>query len=57
MDTPFEKGRPSMIIADTIKAKGLPFMEDKASSHYWKVNEEELKKAETALQEIEEGIT
>ena len=55
-DTPFEKGKPSMIIADTIKAKGLPFMEDKASSHYWKVNEEELKVAEKALQELEEGI-
>ena len=55
-DTPFEKGKPSMIIADTIKAKGLPFMEDKASSHYWKVNEEELKAAQKALQELEEGI-
>lgn len=55
-ETPFEKGRPSMIIADTIKAKGLPFMEDKASSHYWKVNEEELNAAEKALQELEEGI-
>ena len=56
MDTPFEKGKPSMIIADTIKAKGVPFMEDKASSHYWKVNQEELKAAEKALQELEEGI-
>ena len=55
-DTPFEKGKPSMIIADTIKAKGLPFMEDKASSHYWKVNEEEFKAAESALQELEEGL-
>jgi len=55
-ETPFEKGRPSMIIADTIKAKGLPFMEDKASSHYWKVNEEELNAAEKALQELKEGI-
>jgi len=56
MDTPFEKGKPSMIIADTIKAKGVPFMEDKASSHYWKVNEDELNDAEQALQEIEEGL-
>jgi transketolase len=55
-DTPFEKGKPSMIIADTIKAKGVPFMEDKSSSHYWKVNQEELKAAEKALQELEEGI-
>jgi len=56
MDTPFEKGKPSMIIADTIKAKGVPFMEDQASSHYWKVNDDELKDAEQALQEIEEGL-
>jgi len=56
MDTPFEKGKPSMIIADTIKAKGVHFMEDKASSHYWKVNEDELKDAEQALQKIEEGL-
>jgi transketolase len=56
MDTPFEKGKPSMIIADTIKSKGLPFMEDQASFHYWKVTEAEMKIAEQALQEIEEGI-
>jgi len=56
MDTPFEKGRPSMIIADTIKSKGLPFMEDKAGFHYWKVTDAEMKIAEQALQAIEEGI-
>jgi len=55
-DTPFEKGKPSMIIADTIKSKGVPFMEDKASFHYWKVTDEEMKIAEQALQAIEEGI-
>ena len=55
-ETPFEKGRPSMIIADTIKSKGLPFMEDKAIFHYWKVTDEEMKIAEQALQAIEEGI-
>ena len=55
-DIPFKKGKPSMIIADTIKSKGLPFMEDKASFHYWKVNDEEMKIAEQALQAIEEGI-
>jgi len=55
-DTPFEKGKPSMIIADTIKSKGLPFAEDKASFHYWKVTDEEMEAAEHALQQIEEGI-
>ena len=55
-DTPFEKGKPSMLIADTIKSKGLPFAEDKASFHYWKVTDEEMEVAEHALQQIEEGI-
>ena len=55
-DTPFEKGKPSMLIADTIKSKGLPFAEDKASFHYWKVTDEEMEAAEHALQQIEEGI-
>jgi transketolase len=55
-DTPFEKGKPSMIIANTIKSKGLPFAEDKASFHYWKVTDEEMEVAEHALQQIEEGI-
>ena len=55
-DIPFEKGKPSMIIADTIKSKGLPFAEDKASFHYWKVTDEEMKVAERALQQIEARI-
>ena len=55
-DMPFEKGKPSMIIADTIKSKGLPFAEDKASFHYWKVTDEEMEAAEHALQQIEAGI-
>ena len=55
-DIPFEKGKPSMIIADTIKSKGLPFAEDKVNFHYWKPTDEELDVAETALRQIEEGI-
>jgi transketolase len=55
-DIPFEKGKPSMIIADTVKSKGLPFAEDKVSFHYWKPTDEELDVAETALRQIEEGI-
>lgn len=31
---PFQKGRPSVLIAHTRKAKGLSFMEDKLESHY-----------------------
>ncbi len=55
-DMPFEKGKPSMIVADTVKSKGLPFGEDKVNFHYWKATDDELEIAERALQEIEEGI-
>jgi len=55
-DIPFKKGKPSLIIADTVKSKGLPFAEDRADFHYWKVTDEQLEIAEKALQEIEERI-
>jgi transketolase len=55
-DIPFTKGKPSVIIADTIKSKGLSFAEDKAEYHYWKATDEDLAIAEQELQEIEEGI-
>lgn len=42
---PFEKGKPSLILANTIKGKGLSFAEDIASYHYWKPNKEELDRA------------
>ena len=36
LDFLFEKSpTPRIIIADTIKGKGVSFMEDKAESHYW----------------------
>ncbi len=53
---PFEKGKPSVIIANTIKSKGLSFAEDKAEYHYWKVKEEELQIAEKDLAELEGRI-
>jgi transketolase len=56
-DIPFEKGKPSVIIANTIKAKGLSFAENRVDYHYWKVTTKELEIAEQDLQKIEEGIT
>ena len=53
MQTPFEKGKPSLIIADTIKSKGLSFAEGKLNYHYWKTNPEEMKQAELDLDIIE----
>jgi transketolase len=56
-DFPFEKGKPSVIIADTVKSKGLSFAENKANYHYWKATDEDLAIAERDLDEIEERIS
>jgi transketolase len=53
---PFEKGKPSVIICDTIKSKGLSFAEDKVSYHYWKANPEEMEQAERDLDAIENEL-
>lgn len=46
---PFQYGKPSLIIADTVKSKGLSFAEDRTEYHYWKAKPEELVKAEEDL--------
>jgi transketolase len=51
--TPFEKGKPSVIIADTLKSKGLSFAEGKVNYHYWKAKPEEMEQAERDLDKIE----
>ena len=53
---PFEKGKPSVIIADTIKSKGISFAEAKVNFHYWKSNPNELEMAERDLDKIEEQL-
>ena len=55
-DIPFEKGKPSVIIADTVKSKGLSFAENRAEYHYWKATDQELEIAERELDKIEEEI-
>lgn len=42
---PLEKGKPNLIVAHTIKSKGVSFAENIASYHYWSPKDEELKKA------------
>ena len=37
---PFENGRPSVIIANTVKGKGLPFAENRVDWHYHAVDQE-----------------
>jgi transketolase len=41
---PFEIGKPSMVIADTIKGKGVPEIEDRMEWHYKSPKNDELKK-------------
>jgi transketolase len=53
---PFEKGKPSVIIANTVKSKGLSFAEDKADYHYWKATEDTIAAAEKDLSGIERSL-
>jgi len=55
-EMPFEKGKPSLIIADTIKSKGLSFAEGKVNYHYWKATPEEMEQAEHDLDTIEKKL-
>lgn len=50
---PFEKGRPSLILAKTIKGKGISFAEDQVAYHYWKPDSEEL---QAAIAELDQTI-
>lgn len=42
---PFEGGKPSVILARTIKGKGISFLENKVKSHYVNLTDEEYQKA------------
>lgn len=48
---PFEPGRPSCIVAHTVKGKGISFMENKLQYHYTPPRGEELPKALAELGE------
>jgi len=49
---PIKKGKPSLIIAHTIKGKGISFMENTHDWHYGKIGKEEFKNALVELGEI-----
>lgn len=53
---PFQKGKPSMIIADTIKSKGMPFAEGNVKYHHWNP-EKDSKEARDALNALENYAT
>lgn len=52
--TPFETGKPSMLIAETIKGKGISFMENNYKWHHKVPDDEQYKEA---LMELEQLIT
>jgi transketolase len=51
---PFEKGKPSVIIAHTTKGKGVSYMENQLKWHHGVPNKEEY---ELAIQELDNAIT
>lgn len=53
---PFEEGKPSVIIAHTIKGKGIPLMEGKYEWHYGAMNAEQEEKALAELGAIAGGV-
>jgi len=42
---PIKKRRPSCIVSNTVKGKGISFLENTVSSHYYHITEKLLKKA------------
>lgn len=50
---PFEPGKPSVIIAHTVKGKGVSFMENKLEWHYKSPNDEQLAKALVEIGAVE----
>lgn len=53
---PEEKGKPTMILCQTVKAKGLSFGENKAEFHFWKATKEQLDQAEKEITEQVEKL-
>jgi transketolase len=51
------KGKPTVIIANTIKGKGMSFMENKVEYHHWHPNSDEAQKALYELKETEKRWT
>ena len=53
---PFEKGKPSLIVAKTHKGRGISFMEDNINYHHWHPGEEEAKKALAELDAMDAAL-
>ena len=55
-DVPFEGGRPSMIIAHTVKAKGLPMGENNTKWHWAALGSEDYQIAMSELEKAEKEL-
>ncbi|WP_460944736.1 transketolase [Spirosoma daeguense] len=53
---PFEPGKPSLIIANTVKGKGISFMENQLKWHHGVPNKEQYAQAVEELEEAEIAI-
>lgn len=53
---PFEAGKPSLILALTVKGKGVSFMENNASWHHRVPNDQEFNQAIAELEQIEHQL-
>jgi transketolase len=53
---PPDTGKPTFVIANTIKGRGVSFMENVAKWHHGVPSEAELKQALTELDAAEEGL-
>jgi len=51
---PFEKGKPNLVIAHTVKGKGISYIENKIDWHHHVPSEEEYRQAILELDEAEE---
>ena len=56
-NAPAAPGKPTCIILDTVKSKGLSFAENRVDYHYWKANQDEMARADKDLAEIEARLT
>ena len=52
---PLKAGKPTAVIAHTVKCKGIPFGENVVGFHYWKADDAKLDEAEAAvMKQLEE---
>lgn len=56
-ELPFAPGKPSLVLANTIKGKGVSFMEDQAHWHHHVPNDDEFARAMAELEAAEAGLT